>query len=164
MQAVEAQVAAMVESGQIEASEMENAIAAKKLEESYIGHIGKAIEPIMRPLGFDWKISIAVLTSFAAREVFVGTMATIYSLGTTDDELSVRKKMAAEINPITGGKRYDPATSFALLLFYVFAMQCMSTLAVTKRETKSWKWPIVQFTFMTGFAYLVAFLGFQFLS
>lgn len=164
MQAVEVELAEMVESGVITQAQFEDELASKKLEASYIGHIGKAIEPVLRPLGFDWKMSIAVLTSFAAREVFIGTMATIYSIGSTDDESTVREKMAAEINPITGGKRYDAATAFSLLLFYVFAMQCMSTLAVTKRETKSWKWPIIQFVFMTVVAYVAAFIGFTMLS
>lgn len=149
------------QAGNITSDDYDNALAAKKLEASYIGHLGKAIEPIFRPLGFDWKMSIAVLTSFAAREVFVGTMATIYSLGSTEDELTVRQRMALEINPITGGKRYDMGTALSLLLFYVFAMQCMSTLAVTKQETGSWKWPIIQFVFMTGLAYVAALIAYQ---
>jgi len=152
MARVESEVMTQVDTGQIPQGEADNVIASRKLEASYIGVIGKAIEPVMRPLGYDWKMSIAVLTSFAAREVFIGTMATLYSLGDSGEESSIRDKMAAEINPLTGGKRYDTATALSLLLFYVFAMQCMSTLAVTKRETKSWKWPIIQFTFMTGVA------------
>jgi ferrous iron transport protein B len=152
------------QAGNITTDDYDNVLAAKKLEASYIGHLGKAIEPIFRPLGFDWKMSIAVLTSFAAREVFVGTMATIYSLGSTEDELTVRERMAIEINPITGGKRYDIGTALSLLLFYVFAMQCMSTLAVTKQETGSWKWPIIQFVFMTTLAYIAALIAYQVLG
>ena len=139
-------------------------IASQELEASYAGHIGKFIEPVIRPLGYDWKMGIALLTSFAAREVFVGTMATIYSVGSSDDELTVREQMAAEINPITGEKRYDFATSLSLLLFYVFALQCMSTLAVTKRETKSLKWPIIQFVFMGVLAYMSSLIAYQMFS
>jgi ferrous iron transport protein B len=142
----------------------QNYIAAKQIEASYAGHMGKAIEPAIEPLGFDWKIGIALLTSFAAREVFVGTMATIYSIGDTDDEMRVRDRMAKEINPKTGGPRYDRATSISLLLFFALAMQCMSTLAVVKKETNSWKWPILQFVFMTGLAYLVSLFAYQLLQ
>lgn len=147
-------------------SEMEtkNLIASRTIEASYAGHLGKAIEPAIKPLGYDWKIGIALVTSFAAREVFVGTMATIYSIGSEQDEYSVRDRMAVERNPITGEKVYTPATALSLLLFYVFAMQCMSTLAVVKRETKSWKWPIVQFVFMTALAYLAAWGAYTWLS
>jgi len=141
-----------------------NLIASYKLESSYIGHLGKWIEPAIKPLGFDWKIGIALLTSFAAREVFVGTMATIYSIGSESDELTIRQKMAAEIRPGSNIKVYNPATALSLLVFYVFAMQCMSTLAVTKKETQSWKWPIIQFAFMGVLAYLGAFLTYQALS
>lgn len=143
--------------------EFESLIASKKMEGSYAGIIGKAMEPAIEPLGYDWKIGIALLTSFAAREVFVGTMATIYSVG-SDEELVIKERMAAEINPQTGKPVYTFATSLSLLLFYVFALQCMSTLAVTRRETKSWKWPIVQFVFMGVLAYLSAFAAYQFFS
>lgn len=147
-------------------SEMEtkNLIASRRIEASYAGHLGKAIEPVIEPLGYDWKIGIALVTSFAAREVFVGTMATIYSIGSEQDEYSVRDRMAVERNPITGEKVYTPATALSLLLFYVFAMQCMSTLAIVKRETKSWKWPIVQFVFMTALAYVAAWGAYAWLS
>src|SRR6056297_245318 len=147
-----------------DADRTENYVAAKQIEASYAGHLGKAIEPAIEPLGFDWKIGIALLTSFAAREVFVGTMATIYSIGDTEDELRVRDRMAKEINPRTGGPRYDRATSISLLLFFALAMQCMSTLAVVKKETNSWKWPILQFIFMTGLAYLVSLIAYQLLQ
>ncbi|MEZ5042325.1 MAG: ferrous iron transport protein B [Saprospiraceae bacterium] len=139
-------------------------LAAKKLEASFAGHLGKFIEPSIRPLGFDWKIGIALITSFAAREVFVGTMATIYSIGSQGDELSVRDRMAIERNPTTGELVYQLPTALSLLIFYVFAMMCMSTLAVVKRETKSWKWPIIQFLFMTGLAYLSSYTLYQLLT
>jgi len=143
---------------------IENRVAAYKLEHSFAGIIGKSIEPVIRPLGYDWKIGIAIITSFAAREVFVGTIATIYSLGSTEDETTVKERLRSEINPETGGPRYTPAVGFSLLVFYTFAMQCMSTIAVVKRETKGWKWPMIQLAYMTGLAYLSAFIVFQSLS
>ena len=135
-------------------------IASYKLEHSYIGYMGKAIEPIVRPLGYDWKIGIAVLTSFAAREVFVGTLATIYSVG-SDEEQTIQNRMAAEVNPKTKKPLFNLASGISLLLFYAFAMQCMSTLAIVKRETNSWKWPMGQLVFMSAFAYIVAFVAYQ---
>lgn len=146
--------------------EMEDRVAAYKLENSYAGVIGKAIEPVIRPLGYDWKIGIALVTSFAAREVFVGTMATIYSIGSSADEGSatIRSRMKAEINPETGGPRFTPAVGFSLLVFYTFAMQCMSTLAVVYRETGGWKWPLLQLFYMTGLAYISSLVVFQLLS
>ncbi len=139
-------------------------IASLKKENSFVGHLGKFIEPAISPLGFDWKIGIALITSFAAREVFVGTIATIYSIDGTEDEGTIRERMAAEVNPITGNPVYGFATSFSLLIFYVFAMQCMSTLAITKRETKSWKWPIIQFAYMSVLAYFGSLIIFQLFS
>ena len=139
----------------------ENLLASRQLEVSYAGRIGKFIEPAIKPLGYDWKIGIALFTSFAAREVFVGTMATIYSLGSEDDELTIRQHMRQEINPDTGGPRYDLPTALSLLVFYVLAMQCMSTLAVVKKETGTWKWPILQFLGMTGLAYISALMIYQ---
>ena len=138
-----------------------NLLASKKIEASYAGHLGKFIEPVIKPLGFDWKIGIALITSFAAREVFVGTMATIYSIGSDSDEMGVRDKLREAKDPETGKPVYTWVTSLSLLIFYVFAMQCMSTLAVTKRETKSWKWPMIQFVFMTALAYLSSLFVFQ---
>lgn len=134
------------------------------LEKSFAGILGKSIEPAIAPLGFDWKIGIALICSFAAREVFVGTMATIYSIEDDSDVASVRTQMAHERNAETGKLVYNPATTWSLLIFYVFAMQCMSTLAVVKRETKSWKWPIIQFVMMTGIAYLGSLLVYQLLA
>jgi ferrous iron transport protein B len=146
--------------------ELGNKIAGEKLENSYAGHFGKFIEPAIRPLGYDWKIGIALITSFAAREVFVGTMSTIYSLGGEIDSenATIKNRMRAEINPQTGKPMYDMALGFSLLIFYAFAMQCMSTLATTYRETKSWKYPLIQFGYMTALAYLSAFLVYQSLS
>ncbi|NRB62488.1 MAG: ferrous iron transport protein B [Saprospiraceae bacterium] len=139
-------------------------LASRKLEASYAGHLGKFMEPAITPLGFDWKIGIALITSFAAREVFVGTMATIYSIGSTDDEFSIKNRMSEEVNPATGEKVYNTATSWSLLVFYVFAMQCMSTLAVVKRETHSWKWPTIQFFMMSGLAYVSSLIVYQWLA
>lgn len=138
-------------------------VASFKLENSYIGFLGKAIEPLVKPLGYDWKIGIAVLTSFAAREVFVGTLATIYSVG-NDEEETIKNRMAEEINPVTEEPLFNLASGISLLLFYAFAMQCMSTLAVVKRETNSWKWPLAQLVIMSTFAYLVALLAYQLLK
>jgi ferrous iron transport protein B len=135
------------------------------LENSFIGIMGRAIEPAIQPLGYDWKIGIALITSFAAREVFVSTMVTIYSIGgDLEDDLTIREKLAAQVNAGTGEKTFTPATSYSLLVFYVFAMQCMSTLAVVKRETKGWKWPIIQTVYMSALAYLMAFITFQIFS
>jgi ferrous iron transporter FeoB len=135
------------------------------LENSYAGILGKAIEPVIRPLGYDWKIGIALITSFAAREVFVGTMATLYSVGDTKDEnnTTLRQKMAAAVRP-DGSKVYNLATGVSLMIFYVLAMQCMSTLAVVKRETRSWKWPVIQLFYMTGLAYIMSFGIYNFLK
>jgi ferrous iron transport protein B len=141
-------------------------VAAYKLEHSYAGVIGKAIEPVIKPLGYDWKIGIALITSFAAREVFVGTIATIYSIGSVseDDSSTIKERLKAEVNPETGGPRYTPAVGLSLLVFYTFAMQCMSTLAVVYRETKGWKWPLIQLTYMSVLAYVSAFAVFQLFS
>ncbi|MDT0538966.1 MULTISPECIES: ferrous iron transport protein B [Croceitalea] len=138
-------------------------ITSFKLEHSYIGYAGKAIEPIVKPLGYDWKIGIAVLTSFAAREVFVGTLATIYSVG-NDEEETIKNRMAAELDNSGNKPLFNLASGISLMLFYAFAMQCMSTLAVVKRETNSWKWPLYQLVFMSGFAYLVALVAYQVLK
>lgn len=151
---------------QLSEAELNDKIAAHKLEYSYIGIIGKSIEPAIKPLGYDWKIGIGLVTSFAAREVFVGTLATIYSVGSAndnEDEDTIKHKMAAEVHA-DGTKVFTLATGISLLLFYAFAMQCMSTLAIVKRETNSWKWPILQLFAMSGFAYLVALLAYQFLK
>ncbi|PHK24528.1 iron transporter FeoB, partial [Nostoc linckia z16] len=131
---------------------------------SYIGIMGRQIEPVIRPLGYDWKIGVAIVSSFAAREVFVGTLATIYNIGSSDDEATIKERMAAEVNPETGEKVFNFATGISLLLFYAFAMQCISTLAIIKKETNSWKWPVLQLVFMSGFAYLVSLVAYQLLK
>jgi len=143
--------------------ELEQEIASYKLKHSYIGIMGRGIEPVVAPLGYDWKIGIAIISSFAAREVFVGTLATIYSVG-SDEEETIKNRMAAETNPILGGPLFTLASGISLLFFYAFAMQCMSTLAIVKKETNSWKWPILQLVIMSAFAYLVALIAFQFLK
>lgn len=142
----------------------EEILAQTPLESSFIGILGKQIEPVIEPLGYDWKIGISLITSFAAREVFVGTMATIYSIDESGAETSLLERMNQEINPTTGEKRYGLATGISLMIFYAFAMQCMSTLAVTKRETKSWKWPLVQLSYMTALAYVSSLIVYQILS
>lgn len=145
-------------------TELENEVASQKLENSYIGLMGKSIEPVLTPLGYDWKIGIAIISSFAAREVFVGTLATIYSVGDTENEDTIKNKMQSEINPLTGEKVFNFASGISLLLFYAFAMQCVSTLAVTRKESNSWKWPLGQLIFMSVFAYTVALVAYQLLK
>jgi ferrous iron transport protein B len=144
--------------------ERQSRISSEQLEASYAGILGKSIEPAIAPLGFDWKIGIALVTSFAAREVFVGTMATIYSAGNSDNTQTLREKMHAEKNPKTGLPQFSVAVGFSLMIFYAFAMQCMSTLAVVYRETKHWKWPVFQFLFMSVLAYLSSFVVYQLLK
>ena len=139
-------------------SKLDKEFQTAKLEGSYAGILGKSIEPVISPLGFDWKIGIALITSFAAREVFVGTMATLYSVGDEEEgSLLLKEKMKAAVRP-DGSPVFNLATGLSLMIFYVFAMQCMSTLAVVKRETRGWKWPIIQLLYMTGLAYLMSFL------
>ncbi len=143
----------------------DNKLASYKLEHSYIGIMGKTIEPLISPLGYDWKIGVAIISSFAAREVFVGTLATIYSVGGggKNDE-TIRSKMKEEADHETGDKIFNFASGISLLLFYAFAMQCASTLAITKKETNSWKWPLGQLVFMSSFAYIVALIAYQILK
>ncbi|MCL9769559.1 ferrous iron transport protein B [Flavobacterium sp. HXWNR69] len=149
----------------LSSAEFDDLVNSYKLENSYIGYMGKAIEPIIRPLGYDWKIGVAVVSSFAAREVFVGTLATIYSVGShSEEETTIKNRMAAEIHPETGIKVFNFATGISLLLFYAFAMQCISTLAIVKKETNSWKWPIIQLVFMSGFAYVTSLIAYQLLK
>ncbi|WP_312208015.1 nucleoside recognition domain-containing protein, partial [Empedobacter sp.] len=149
--------------------DLANEIASYKLEHSYLGRLGSVIEPVVEPLGYDWKMGIGLISSFAAREVFVGTMSTVYSLGEVDVEDNGQKdrllhRMKNEINQNTGEPAYNLATGVSLLLFYAFAMQCMSTIAIVKRETNSWKWTLIQTGFMTGLAYVVAFIAYHFLK
>ncbi|MBA2610721.1 MAG: ferrous iron transport protein B [Bacteroidetes bacterium] len=138
-------------------------IETKKLENSFIGQFGQFIEPTIKPLGYDWKIGIALITSFAAREVFVGTMATIYQANATEKEVGIKQKLLVEKDDL-GHLKYTPAVCWSLLVFYAFALQCMSTIAVVKRETKSWKWVLVQFVFMSTLAYLSAFSAYRLFS
>jgi ferrous iron transport protein B len=150
---------------ELKGEQLENKIAAYKLEHSFIGIVGKSIEPAIRPLGYDWKIGIGIVTSFAAREVFVGTLATIYSVGSAldDDDKTIKNRMANEVHD-NGNKVFTLASGISLLLFYAFAMQCMSTLAIVKRETNTWKWPMIQLFGMSFIAYVIALIAFQILN
>jgi len=163
MESIERHYSALEVNGSLPAEEAAKK-GGEKLEASYAGIIGKAIEPVIRPLGYDWKIGIALITSFAAREVFVGTMATIYSVGDPDNEDSIREKMSAATNQITGKKQYGLATGLSLMVFYAFALQCMSTVAVVRRETRSWKWPLAQFLFMGAMAYVASLITYELLA
>ena len=164
MEAAQNQAETYAQAKGLSANDTEHLIAAKKLEASYAGNFGKLIEPVIAPLGFDWKMGIALITSFAAREVFVGTMATLYSIGNGAEAETLRQKMASETNPETGKKTYTLATGFSLLIFYVFAMQCMATLAVVRRETGTWKWAALQLVFMTVLAYVGSLLMYNLLK
>jgi ferrous iron transport protein B len=162
MKAVTATYEQLIKDNPQQATELNKAYKTNLLQSSYAGSLGKIIEPAIRPLGYDWKIGIALITSFAAREVFVGTMATLYSVGEGAEENSntLRQKMAAA-KRADGTSVYDTATGLSLLIFYVLAMQCMSTLAVVKRETRSWKWPVFQLVYMTGLAYLMSWITYN---
>ncbi len=159
MSAVTQQYTQLTKQHPQQAAEIDKEYKTALLENSYAGSLGKAIEPIIQPLGYDWKIGIALITSFAAREVFVGTMATLYSVGNSDDDNSttLTQKMRAAVKK-DGSKVYTLATGLSLLVFYVLAMQCMSTLAIVKRETRSWKWPAVQLVYMTSLAYVLSWV------
>lgn len=143
--------------------QIENEYGTAKLENSFAGILGKSIEPAIQPLGYDWRTGIALITSFAAREVFVGTMATLYSVGDDNEGMRLKDKMKAANKP-DGTPLFTLATGLSLMIFYVFAMQCMSTLAITRRETKTWKWPVIQFVYMTGLAYLMSLIAYQLLK
>ncbi|MET0636368.1 MAG: ferrous iron transport protein B [Chitinophagaceae bacterium] len=134
-----------------------------RLENSYVGIAGRAIEPVISPLGYDWKIGIALITSFAAREVFVGTMATLYSVGSDENEGPLKEKMRNATKE-DGNPVYSLASGVSLMVFYVFAMQCMSTLAIVKRETRTWKWPVIQLVYMTGLAYIMSWIAYHLLK
>lgn len=134
-----------------------------KLQNSYAGIIGKSLEPAIAPLGYDWRIGIALVTSFAAREVFVGTMATLFSVGESEEGTMLRDKMKGA-KKANGTPLFSLATGVSLMIFYLFAMQCMSTLAIVRRETRSWKWPFIQLVYMTGIAYLMSFIAYQLLK
>ena len=162
---VEKNITEKVAGQNLSEDDIQQKISASKLENSYIGIMGKSIEPAIKPLGYDWKIGIALISSFAAREVFVGTLATIYSVESDDEDTStIKERMNAEINPDTGRKRFNLPVGMSLLIFYAFAMQCMGTLAIVKRETKSWKWPMIQLFGMGALAYLASFITFTIFS
>src|SRR5690606_19095077 len=155
---------------ELNTEQLENHVASYQLEHSFLGYLGQGIEPFVRPLGYDWKMGIGLISSFAAREVFVGTMAVVYSMGgdvDVDDDNeknTLLAQMRAEINANTGEPAYNLASGVSLLLFYAFAMQCMATIAIVRRETGSWKWTAIQTLFMTGLAYVVALLAYQILK
>jgi ferrous iron transport protein B len=159
MQAVTAKYEQLIAARPQQKNELNKHRNTELLQNSYAGILGKAIEPVIKPLGYDWKIGIALITSFAAREVFVGTMATLYSVGDDagENNSTLRQKMEAATRA-DGSKVYNLATGLSLLIFYVFAMQCMSTLAIVKRETRSWKWPVIQLVYMTGLAYVLSWV------
>jgi len=161
MRAVEAKYAKLEQQHPEQKRQLENAHATDKLEHSFAGVMGHAFEPVIKPLGYDWKIGIALITSFAAREVFVGTMATLYSVGNEEaSKETLHEKMAAA-KRTDGTAVYTLATGLSLLIFYVFAMQCMSTLAIVYRETRNWKYPVIQFLYMFAIAYVSAFIVFH---
>ena len=164
MAAVHAQYQEQLASPNADSVAIGEQYGSAKLENSYAGIMGKAIEPAIKPLGYDWKIGIALITSFAAREVFVGTMATLYSVEDDGGEnLALQEKMS-KATFSDGSKVFTLATGVSLMLFYVFAMQCMSTLAIVKRETNSWKWPMIQLVYMTVLAYIASFIAYQLLK
>ena len=145
----------------ISEEDLELEVNAFRIENSYIGLLGKSIEPVISPLGYDWKIGIALITSFAAREVFVGTLSTIYSVGSENQD-TIKTRMLEEVKP-DGSPIFNFASGLSLMIFYAFAMQCMSTLAIVKKETNSWKWPIIQLIFMTILAYFASLITYQIL-
>ena len=155
-------VKAQYQNIEISAEDLELNINSYRLEHSFIGIVGKSIEPAIAPLGYDWKIGIALVTSFAAREVFVGTLSTIYSVGSENQD-TIKTRMSQETDS-NGNKIFNLPTGISLMVFYAFAMQCMSTLAIVKRETNSWKWPTVQLIFMSTLAYSVALIAYQILK
>lgn len=163
--AIDGKYGALIEQADdIKKDSLNTAMASEKLESSYVGIVGRSIEPAIKPLGFDWKIGISLITSFAAREVFVGTMATIYSSGDEENTLKIRDRMKLEIDPATGKKRYNDAVCWSLMIFYAFAMQCISTLAIVFRETKSYKWVFIQFLYMSVLAYVGSWITYSVLS
>jgi len=160
---VEEKYAVLIQQSPEKKDSLQKQRSSEKLQNSYAGILGKTIEPVITPLGYDWKIGIALITSFAAREVFVGTMATLYSVEESDDNASLREKMSAAKHP-DGSSVYTLPAALSLMIFYALAMQCMSTLAVVKRETRTWKWPVFQLIYMTALAYLASLLVYQLFS
>jgi ferrous iron transport protein B len=165
MSAIKQQYAELVQKNKVDETQLNKEKSAALLENSYAGILGKTIEPVIRPLGYDWKIGIALITSFAAREVFIGTMATLYSVGggKEADSQTLRQRLESA-KRADGTKVYTLATGISLMIFYAFAMQCMSTLAIVRRETGSWKWPVIQFVYMTGLAYVFSLIAYQLLK
>jgi len=140
---------------------IQSAEAGYRIEHSFIGMLGHGLEPVMRPLGFDWKISAGIVSAFAAREVIISALATIYSVGDSDEDSPLlREKLKADRYP-NGDPVYTPLVAVSLLVFFVLALQCMSTIAIAKRETNTWKWPAVMWLYMTGLAYLFSFVIYQ---
>jgi ferrous iron transport protein B len=165
MKTIEQQYAQKLKAEPANTLQLNKEKSSLRLENSYAGILGKSIEPAIRPLGYDWKIGIALITSFAAREVFIGTMATLYSVegGKGADQQTLRQRMnSAKL--ADGSKVYTLATGVSLMIFYAFAMQCMSTLAIVRRETRSWKWPMIQLVYMTGLAYVMSLIVYQLLK
>jgi ferrous iron transport protein B len=164
MEQVEEKYAQITPADSLHAQQLNTLKASEKLQVSYAGEFGKWIEPAIQPLGFDWKIGVALLTSLAAREVFVGTMSTIYSVGGEIEDLSsIREKMMEEKNE-DGSNKYSLATVLSLMIFYAFAMQCMSTVSIVREETQSIKWPVIQFVYMTALAYISSWLVYNIFS
>jgi ferrous iron transport protein B len=165
MKSINEKYATMQQAEPLRNSEISVMRKTEQLEASYAGILGRSLEPVIEPLGYDWKIGIALITSFAAREVFVGTMATLYSVGedSDDNNSTLREKMHAAVRS-DGTKVYNLATGLSLLVFYVLAMQCMSTIAIVKRETRSWKWPMIQLGYMTALAYFMSLLVYNLFS
>jgi len=165
MQAVAQHYDTLIQQSPAQAADLTTQKQSELLQQSFAGILGRTIEPVIRPLGYDWKIGIALITSFAAREVFVGTMATLYSVegGKDADEKTLTQKMQHARRP-DGSPVYTLAAGVSLMIFYLLAMQCMSTLAVVKRETRSWKWPLIQLSYMTGLAYIVSLIAYQLLK
>ena len=139
-------------------------IAGERLRNSFAGRMGRAIEPVIAPLGFDWKMGIGIISSFAAREVFVSTMSTVYNVGSGDESESGKKALVQTLRVQTrpdGSPLYTPLLAITLMVFYVFALQCASTVAVVRRETNSWKWPLFQWLYMGVLAWVLAFVTYQ---
>jgi ferrous iron transport protein B len=145
-----------------ETAELEQTRPGVALEGSFAGRIGHALEPAIQPLGFDWRIGVGLVTSFAAREVMVSTLATMHNLGSGDDDiLSLREIMRRATDPATGKKLYSPLVALSLMVFFVLACQCMSTVAVVRRETQSWRWPLFMVLAMNAMAWIASFVVFQ---
>ena len=164
MQLAEKQARISAQKQALSTEETAQKVAAVRLENSYIGLLGKTIEPVIQPLGYDWKIGISLITSFAAREVFVGSLATIYAVQDDGGENKRLIDRLREDKRADGRPTYTLASGVSLMIFYVFAMQCMATLAVVKRETKSWKWPLIQIGFMAALAYTGAWIAYTLLA